>query len=134
MCAQHRLDGVRVLVVDDSRDTADMLAHAFSFVGASPATAESGAEALMLAAAHTFDVVLSDLSMPIMDGFELLRRLRALPACAHIPVVALTGVARADDLERARREGFAAQLTKPIDLETLIGVVRTVLNRPADNR
>src|SRR5581483_8078634 len=111
-----------------------MLAHAFSFVGASAATAESGAEALMLAAAHTFDVVLSDLSMPIMDGFELLRRLRALPACAHIPVVALTGVARADDLERARREGFAAQLTKPIDLETLIGVVRTVLNRPADNR
>jgi two-component system CheB/CheR fusion protein len=132
MSAQNRLDGVRVLVVDDSRDTADMLAHAFRFVGAAAETAESGAEALTLAAAHSFDVIVSDLSMPIMDGFELLRQLRALPNCPHVPVVALTGIARADDLERAKREGFAAQLAKPIELDALISAVQSVLSKPGE--
>jgi two-component system CheB/CheR fusion protein len=91
------------------------------------ACANSGAEALDRAARQPFDVVLSDISMPGMDGFELVRRLRALPGCERVPVLALTGFGRPEDLERARDEGFVSHLTKPVDVNVLVDLLRTLV-------
>jgi PAS domain S-box-containing protein len=119
------LDGLRVLIVDDSEDTTDMLADALTRSGAVVSTATNGHDALMLAAAERFDVVLSDLAMPMMDGFEFLRRLRELPRDRHATALALTGFGRAEDIDRVRAAGFAHHLTKPVDLDALLAILRS---------
>ena len=114
------LSQMRILVVDDSADTIDMLRKLFEMDGAVVTTAASGMEALEMAREETFDAVLSDISMPGMDGFEFVRRLRELPAQADVPVLALTGFGRAEDVERAQAEGFLSHVTKPIDVNVLV--------------
>ena len=118
------LSGMRILVVDDSADTVDMLRSLFEMDGALVETAGGGAEALELAAKKEFDVILSDISMPDMDGFELLRRLRRLPGYKEVPVLALTGFGRAEDVERAKAEGFFSHVTKPIDVESIVEILQ----------
>ena len=118
------LSGMRILVVDDSVDTVDMLRTLFEMDGASVETAGSGPQALELAAKKEFDVVLSDISMPGMDGFELLRRLRRLPDWKEVPVLALTGFGRAEDVERAKAEGFFSHVTKPIDVGAIVEILQ----------
>jgi len=113
------LDGLAVLVVDDSEDTTEMVRHLLEIGGASVHVATSGFDALRLAHETQFDVVLSDISMPEMDGFEFLSKLRALPGKQGIPAVALTGFGRPEDVQRASDEGFYAHLTKPFDIQTL---------------
>jgi two-component system CheB/CheR fusion protein len=113
------LTGLRVLVVDDSEDTTEMVQHLLEMSGATVKVASSGLEALQLARENHYDVVLSDISMPGMDGFELLSKLRKLPGKENVPAVALTGFGRPEDVQRATREGFFAHLTKPFDIETL---------------
>ena len=73
------------------------------------------------------DLVLLDIQMPGMDGFEVLAHLRADPLTRHVPVIAVSANARPDDLERARAAGFDAYLTKPVDLEVLLRTVRSAL-------
>jgi PAS domain S-box-containing protein len=113
------LSHMRILIVDDSVDTVDMLGRLFEMEGAIVSTARSGVEALKLARKENFDAILSDISMPEMDGFELLRRLREIPGF-HTPVLALTGFGRAEDVARAKAEGFFSHVTKPIDLGELV--------------
>jgi PAS domain S-box-containing protein len=125
------LQDLRILVVDDSQDTIEMLRHLFEMDGAMVTTAGSGNEALKMVQESEFDVMLSDISMPGMDGFELLQRLRNLPGGADLPVLALTGFGRAEDVERAEAEGFFSHVTKPIDLGKLVEILRTL---PAKNR
>lgn len=125
------LGQMSVLVVDDSVDTVDMLRFLLEMEGASVATARSGAEALEIAVAQDFDVVLSDISMPEMDGFEFVRRFRAVPAGQSVPVIALTGFGRAEDVERAHAEGFLSHVTKPIDINSLIEILRQLPLRDA---
>lgn len=114
------LSQMRILVVDDSVDTVDMLRRLFEMDGATVNTARSGAEALKIVRHEHFDVILSDISMPGMDGFELLRILRELPRVKDTPVLALTGFGRAEDVDRAKAEGFFSHVTKPIDLGRLV--------------
>jgi two-component system CheB/CheR fusion protein len=71
-----------------------------------------------------FDVVLSDISMPGMDGFEFLSKLHALPGYQDVPAIALTGFGRPEDVQRAHSEGFYAHLTKPFDIEALAGLLQ----------
>jgi two-component system CheB/CheR fusion protein len=118
------LSQLRILVVDDSADTVDMLKSLFEMDGALVSTANSGAEALEIIKRNRFDVILSDISMPGMDGFELLRRLRKLPGAAHVPVLALTGFGRTEDVDRAEAEGFFSHVTKPIDLSELVEILQ----------
>jgi two-component system CheB/CheR fusion protein len=113
------LDGMSVLVVDDSEDTTVMVRHLLELGGASVCAATSGFEALQIAREQEFDVVLSDISMPGMDGFEFLSRLRKLPGKEDLPAVALTGFGRPEDVQRASNEGFYGHLTKPFDIQTL---------------
>jgi len=113
-----------ILVVDDSPETTEMLGKLLQLEGAFVETARSGAEALALARRKNFDLVVSDISMPEMDGYQLLQKLRELPSMANIPAVALTGYGRGTDVERAREEGFAEHLTKPLDLDRLLQIVK----------
>jgi two-component system CheB/CheR fusion protein len=113
-----------ILVVDDSSETTEMLRQLLQMEGASVETARSGAEALGLANKHSFDLIISDISMPEMDGYQLLQKLRALNRMSDVPALALTGYGRRSDVARARKEGFAEHLTKPLDVEKLLKSVR----------
>ena len=127
------LDQLTVLAVDDDEDTTALLRYLLEMNGAKVTTANSGIEALGLAREAYFDVVLSDISMPSMDGFEFVRRLRALPGKEDIRVVALTGFGRREDVEQAENEGFVAHLTKPFDVEALLSFLsRLSADRPED--
>ena len=118
------LAGMNVLVVDDSEDTTEMVRHLLEISGASVSAATSGKEALRIAREKQFDVVLSDISMPEMDGFEFLSKLRKLPGKEDLPAVALTGFGRPEDVQRACNEGFYAHLTKPFDIQTLASILQ----------
>jgi len=120
------LDGMSVLVVDDSADTTEMVRRLLEIGGASVCAATSGAEALRLAREKEFDVVLSDISMPEMDGFEFLSRLRQIPGKEDLPAVALTGFGRPEDVQRASDKGFYAHLTKPFDIQSLASLLQRV--------
>jgi two-component system CheB/CheR fusion protein len=118
--AFESLNELAVLAVDDDEDTTALLRYLLEMNGAKVTTANSGRDALKLARELTFDVVLSDISMPSMDGFEFVRRLRSLPGKENVPVVALTGYGRKEDVEQAANEGFVAHLTKPFDVGRLL--------------
>ena len=112
------------LVVDDSEDTIAMLTELLRVAGARVMTATNGADALRLAKENDFDVILSDISMPEMDGFEFLQRLRKIDGRENVPVVAITGFGRSDDIARASAAGFHSHLTKPLNLKALAEVLQ----------
>lgn len=118
------LEGMSVLVVDDSEDTTEMVRHLLEMSGANVTAVTSGFEALRVAGEKQFDVVLSDISMPGMDGFEFLSKLHALPGYRELPAIALTGFGRPEDVQRAHAEGFCAHLTKPFDIEALASLLQ----------
>lgn len=118
------LSHMRILIVDDSADTVEMLRRLFEMDGAVVATAAGAAEALEIAGEQDFDAVLSDISMPGMDGFEFVRRLRELTRHKDVPVLAITGFGRPADVERAEAEGFFSHVTKPIDVNDLVQMLR----------
>ena len=120
----HSLEGMNVLVVDDSEDTTEMVRHLLEMGGADVTAVTSGFRALQVASEKQFDVVLSDISMPGMDGFEFLTRLHALPGYHNLPAIALTGFGRPEDVQRAHRQGFYAHLTKPFDIQALASLLQ----------
>ena len=132
------LDQLAILVVDDSQDTTEMLSRLLKFSGATVTAASSGEDALRLLAGNSFDVVLSDISMPGMDGFEFLRKLRQVPGRADVPILALTGYGRPEDVERAHAAGFYSHITKPFDFEALVAALKGLRARritaPDDTR
>jgi PAS domain S-box-containing protein len=125
------LEGMCVLVVDDSEDTTEMVRCLLEIVGAKATAVTSGFEALRVAREKHFDVVLSDISMPGMDGFEFLGKLRRLPGYADLPAVALTGFGRPEDVQRAYTQGFHAHLTKPFDIQELARLLQKMLRQRA---
>ena len=120
----NALTGMRILVVDDSADTVDMLRTLLEMDGAMVSTAAGGPEALEVLERESFDAILSDISMPGMDGFELLNRLRKLPNGRDVPVLALTGFGRAEDVERAKSVGFFSHITKPVDVAQIVAMLQ----------
>src|SRR5687767_5468730 len=128
------LNRLTVLAVDDDKDTTSLLQCLIEMGGGTVITANSGAEALEVAEHSEFDIVVSDISMPGMDGFEFVRRLRSLPNKENVRVVALTGYGRQEDIEHARSEGFVAHLTKPLDVETLLKFLSTFADNGSNPR
>lgn len=114
------------LIVDDSEDTIAMLDQLLKLSGANVTTASNGADALRIASEREFDVILSDISMPEMDGFEFLQRLRRIDGREHVPVIAITGFGRTEDVKRARASGFHSHLTKPLNLNALTKVLEQI--------
>lgn len=128
---RRELDGVRVLLVDDDGDTRELLRIVLQRYGAEVDDAASADEALERLCRRVPDVLISDISMPGQDGYSLIRKLRALPEAAggRVPALALTALARQDDMERALQEGFQMHLTKPIRPPVLSAAVARVLGR-----
>jgi CheY-like chemotaxis protein len=103
------------LVVDDNPDITEMLAAVLRHAGYTVSSAHSAPDALTMALARHFDVVVSDIGMPGMTGHELARALRAIPEYSAIPMIAVTGFDMYDDRERSAAAGFSAHMSKPID-------------------
>jgi CheY-like chemotaxis protein len=104
-----------VLLADDNEANRYLAKFALERAGFRVVTAGDGEEALRQARAHRPDIVLMDVQMPILDGFEATERMRADPALAAIPVVALTAYVTAEDQVRAREAGCTGHIPKPID-------------------
>ena len=115
---------LRVLVVDDAPDVTEMLGMVMRYAGYEVTTALSAPEAFDAARRDHFDVVVSDIGMPGMNGYQLAEALRALPDYAAVPLVAVTGFTMFDDRERARASGFDDFLTKPISPADLLDSVK----------
>jgi CheY-like chemotaxis protein len=118
-------EGVRVLVVDDNEDAADLVAAALTFQGHDVRVAHDGPGTLQICGDDFMpQIALIDIGLPVMDGYELAERLRALPGGNQLRLIALTGYGQASDRQRARAAGFDAHLVKPIDLDTLNRALR----------
>ena len=119
-----------MLVVDDDGDALSMVRELLEAAGANVTTALSAGEALAVIERHPPDLLLSDIGMPAMDGFELIRRIRQLPpAIRHLPAAALTAYAHPEDRNRALRSGFQDHLAKPIDPGELLTAVERLAGR-----
>jgi two-component system, cell cycle response regulator DivK len=117
-----------ILVVDDYQDAREMYAEYLQFSGFRVAEARNGNEAIEQAFALRPDLILMDLSLPGMDGWEATRQLKSDERTRHIPVVALTGHALAGASEGARKAGCDAFVTKPCLPDDLVVEVRRMLN------
>jgi two-component system, cell cycle response regulator DivK len=132
---EKKVDRPRVLLVDDYPDAREMYAEYLEFSGFDVVEAENGMEALQRAVETSPDIILMDLSLPVMDGWEATRRLKADKRTAPIPVVALTGHALAGISEGAKKAGCDAFVTKPCLPEDLVKEIRKILDAPgAANR
>ncbi|MES2742932.1 MAG: ATP-binding protein [Pseudomonadota bacterium] len=127
--ALHDLSGLKVLVVDDEADARELVERIMSDCQAKVLSASNAAEALQLLHSARFDILISDIGMPGVDGFELLSRVRALgPALGGaIPAVALTAFARSEDRLRALNCGFQAHVAKPVEPAQLINTVARLM-------
>ncbi|RZI85495.1 MAG: GAF domain-containing protein [Rubrivivax sp.] len=123
--------GARVLIVDDDPDARDLLGRILEECGARVHRSEDAASAMEALTQHKPDVVVSDIGMPGMDGFELLRRIRQLPleAGGATPAIALTAFARPEDRRRALEVGYNAHLTKPIEPASILHELARLLER-----
>lgn len=115
--------GKSALVVDDVADVTEMLAVLLTHAGYQVVTAASARAALDAARERQFDVVISDIGMPEMNGYQLAREMRLLPGYAAVPMVAVTGYSMFDDKERSTNAGFNAHMTKPIDPRALLDLI-----------
>jgi CheY-like chemotaxis protein len=123
-----------VLLVDDYPDAREMYSEYLQYSGFDVIEAGNGIEALERALEREPDIILMDLSLPVMDGWEATRRLKADRRTAGIPVVALTGHALAGISEGARRAGCDAFITKPCLPEDLVKEIRKVLEQPSTGK
>lgn len=126
-------DRPKVLLVDDYPDAREMYSEYLRFSGFDVIEAANGAEALQRAIDNSPDIILMDLSLPLMDGWEATRRLKKDTRTAGIPVVALTGHALAGMFEGAKLAGCDGFVTKPCLPEDLVKEIRTVLHLNGDS-
>jgi signal transduction histidine kinase len=123
-----RLNGTTILLVEDVADTTDATSVMLESLGATVLAATDGLEALTALDRRQPDIILCDLRLPVMDGFEFIERLRADPSRSHLPVVAVTALARTADYQRTRAAGFDGLLTKPFDYASLVAALRALLS------
>ncbi|HEX7281125.1 MAG TPA: ATP-binding protein, partial [Vicinamibacterales bacterium] len=124
------LEGVHVLAVDDEEDSLGLLRTVLESAGARVTVASSARAALGIIANAKPDVLVADIGMPEMDGFDLIKRVRELPGpIAEVPAAALTAFARSEDRTRALQHGFEMHLAKPVDPGELVASVATLVRR-----
>lgn len=117
----------RILLVEDNEMNRDMLSRRLIRRGYDVILAQDGKEGLQAAQGLSPDLILMDMSLPIMDGWEATRRLKASPDTAGIPVIALTAHALTDDREKATKAGCDGYETKPVELPRLIETIERLL-------
>jgi PAS domain S-box-containing protein len=127
----ERLDGLRILIVDDEPDTRDLLRQGLEYCGANVRLAGSAAEAVDAIVAEVPDILISDIGMPGIDGYDLIRQIRQLPADAggKVAAIALTAYTRVEDRLQALRAGYDMHVPKPVELAELVAVAASVARR-----
>jgi PAS domain S-box-containing protein len=113
----------RILVIDDSSDNAETMATLMTLEGHHVRAVHSAASALEVAAAFKPQVIVMDIGMPGLNGYELAHRLRAQPSTANVPIIAVTAFGRVEDVERARQAGIGHHFVKPVDPEKLLASI-----------
>jgi two-component system chemotaxis response regulator CheY len=117
----------RILTVDDSKTMRDMVSFTLRKAGFEVGEAEDGKVALTVLAGSKFDLIITDLNMPIMDGLTMIRELRKNPAQAGVPILFLTTESDAGIKAQAKAAGATGWLTKPFDPDQLIKIVQRIL-------
>ena len=117
----------KILLVEDNEMNRDMLSRRLERKGYRVVIAVDGQSGVEMAGAELPDLVLMDMSLPVLDGWEATRRLKADPATAHLPVIALTAHAMSGDREKAIAAGCDDYDTKPIELPRLLGKIEALL-------
>ena len=121
----------RVLLVEDNEMNRDMLSRRLIKVGYEVAMAVDGAEGVAMAKAGPYDIILMDMSLPVIDGWEATRQIRAEPALAKVPIIALTAHAMAGDRDKAMEAGCSDYDTKPVEITRLLGKMTALLGGTA---
>ncbi len=119
----------RILVVEDNEMNRDMLSRRLERRGYEVVKALDGAECLELAQSSAPDLILMDMSLPLIDGWDATRRLKMSPRTSSMPVIALTAHALTEDRERALAAGCDDYDTKPIEFPRLLGKIEALLNQ-----
>ena len=124
----------KILLVEDNEMNRDMLSRRLVRQGYEVVVAIDGGEAVSMAASEKPDVILMDMSLPVMDGWEATRRVKAAPATRAIPVIALTANALVEDREKALAAGCDDFDTKPVELPRLLEKIKSQLHGTAADR
>ncbi len=129
------LENLHILVVDDERDTLDLVTMELAQNGASVTGVTTAVEALTALKSSDFDLIISDIAMPEMDGYDLIRQIRTSDSVKErsIPAVALTAYARVHDRMRAIMAGFNTHVAKPVEANELVTVVASLTGRITSN-
>jgi two-component system cell cycle response regulator DivK len=117
----------KILVVEDQEDNRQILRDLLASAGYDMAEAENGQEALAAVAQHKPDLILMDIQLPIMDGYEATRRIKAMPGFNSIPIIVVTSYALSGDEAKARDAGCDAYVTKPYSPRALLAKIREYL-------
>jgi two-component system cell cycle response regulator DivK len=117
---------MKILYVEDNDDNVYMLKNRLSRAGFTVIVATDGAQGVAMATSERPDLVLMDLSLPVVDGWEATRQIKANPATKHIPVVAITANAMTGDKEKAMAAGCDDFDTKPVDMPRLLGKIKAL--------
>ena len=118
---------MKILYVEDNEDNIYMLKSRLSRAGYTVIIATDGAQGVALAASERPDLVLMDLSLPVLDGWEAARRIKAVPETSRIPIIALTAHAMPGDQEKALAAGCDDFDTKPVEMPRLLGKIRALV-------
>jgi two-component system cell cycle response regulator DivK len=122
------------MLVDDEPDNLEVIAETLEFQGAVVKTAQNGKEALEILENFKANLILTDLSMPVMNGWEMRARVKSLPDMDNVPILAISAHAISGDAERAIDAGFNGYVTKPIKISTLVDDIRKAYINRIDNR
>ena len=117
----------KIFVVDDEADSKNFVAFVLDQAGAQVIALSSALEALQVIRDSQYDLLVSDIGMPEMDGYMLLQQARLSPANQKIPAIALTAYATEYDQKQARAAGFQQHMSKPVDPEKLVQIIKTAL-------
>ena len=120
----------RVLIVDDNADSADSIAAILETSGHEVEVAYSAQKALEMAVEHQPDIVLLDIGLPDMDGYEVAKHLRQTPELKEMRLIAITGYGQESDRQRSREAGFDEHLVKPVEWQKLEELLASLMKRP----
>jgi two-component system, cell cycle response regulator DivK len=128
------MNAARILIVEDQEDNRTILRDLLASAGFDLLEAADGEEGVRMAGAHRPDLILMDIQLPVIDGYEATRRIKADAALRAIPVIAVTSYALSGDDEKARRAGCDGYVTKPFSPRQLLATVRRYLERGGAGR
>ena len=132
-CPDDSITGKKIMIVEDNRLNMLLAADYLKAKGAIASEAFDGISALEKADAEHPDLILMDIQMPEMDGFEVLKRLKMNPRTRRIPVIAMTALAMKGDQEKCLRHGFDDYISKPVNLSEMIDKIHSLLMKGAVN-